>query len=219
MARVASSASVGRAQPGGLRLPRGQRARARYAVRGGSPVMARFPLQNVRVTDFSWVGAGSYTTKLLADLGAEVLKIESTTRVDSLRLSGPFKDKIPGLNRSGYFADRNTSKRSVTINLKTPKGVDLVRELIKKSDIVANNFTPGTMEKLGLGYDDLERIRPGIIYLGMSFQGADGPESDTLGFGLTIGALVGLQHLTGLPGRKPAGTGTNYPDHIPNPCH
>ena len=91
---------------------------------------------------------------------------------------------------SGYFADRNTSKRSVTINLKTSKGVDLVRELIKKSDIVANNFTPGTMEKLGLGYDDLERLRPGIIYLGMSFQGADGPERDTLGFGLTIGALV-----------------------------
>jgi benzylsuccinate CoA-transferase BbsF subunit len=181
--------------------------------------MAGLPLQGLRVTDFCWVGAGSYTTKLLADMGAEVLKIESSTRLDSLRLSGPFKDKIPGPNRSGYFADRNTSKLSVTINLKTAKGIELVRRLIDGSDIVANNFTPGTMDELGLGYEELIRSNPSLIYISMSFQGADGPDRDTLGFGLTMSALVGLMHLTGLPGRPPAGTGTNYPDHIPNPCH
>jgi benzylsuccinate CoA-transferase BbsF subunit len=181
--------------------------------------MSRLPLEGLRVTDFCWVGAGSYTTKLLADMGAEVLKIESSTRLDALRLSGPFKDKISGVNRSGYFADRNTSKLSVTINLKTPKGIELVRKLIDRSDIVTNNFTPGTMERLGLGYEELSRADPGLIYVGMSFQGSDGPERDTLGFGLTMGALIGLHYLTGLPGRPPAGTGTNYPDHIPNPCH
>src|SRR5262245_18015158 len=179
----------------------------------------RQPLDGVRITDFCWIGAGSYTTKLLADLGADVIKIESSNRLDSLRLSAPFKDKIKGVNRSGYFADRNTSKRGVTINLKQPKGVDLVRGLIAQSDIVANNFTPGTMEKFGLGYEDVRLIKPDVIYLAMSMQGADGPQRDTLGYGLTIGALSGVQYLTGLPGRDPAGTGTNYPDHIPNPGH
>lgn len=181
--------------------------------------MKRLPLDGVRITDFCWIGAGSYTTKLLADMGADVLKIESSSRLDSLRLSAPYKDKVKGVNRSGYFADRNTSKRSVTINLKVPKGVDLVRRLIVRSDIVSNNFTPGTMEKFGLGYEDVCRFKPDVIYLAMSMQGADGPERDTLGYGLTIGALSGVQYLTGLPGRDPAGTGTNYPDHIPNPGH
>ncbi len=181
--------------------------------------MAKYPLEGIRVTDFCWMGAGSYTTKLLADMGAEVIKIESNASLDGLRLAGPFKDKKPGVNRSGYFADRNTSKRSITVNIKTEKGRNLVRDLIRNSDVVANNFSPGKLEKAGFGYDDLHAINPGIIYLGMSFQGIDGPDRDALGFGLTMGALVGLQYLTGLPGKLPAGTGTNYPDHIPNPCH
>lgn len=181
--------------------------------------MAKLPLEGVRITDFCWIGAGSYTTKLLADMGADVLKIESASRLDSLRLSAPYKDKIRGVNRSGYFADRNTSKRSVTLNMKDPKGVELARRLIATSDMVTNNFTPGTMEKFGLGYEAVRAIKPDVIYLSMSMQGSDGPDRDTLGYGLTIGALSGVQHLTGLPGRDPAGTGTNYPDHIPNPGH
>jgi len=181
--------------------------------------MTNRPLDGVRITDFCWIGAGSYTTKLLADMGADVLKIESSSYLDSLRLSAPYKDKIPGVNRSGYFADRNTSKRSVAINLKNPKGVELIRQLIGKSDVVSNNFTPGVMEKFGLGYEAVREIRPNVIYLSMSMQGSDGPERDTLGYGLTIGALSGVQYLTGLPGRDPAGTGTNFPDHIPNPGH
>ncbi|MBI3936087.1 MAG: CoA transferase [Betaproteobacteria bacterium] len=181
--------------------------------------MARLPLEGVRVTDFSWIGAGSYTTKLLADFGADVIKIESSTRLDSLRSTAPFKDRVPGVNRSGYFADRNTSKRSVTVNMKHPRGQELARALIARSDVVANNFTPGTMEKFGLGYEDVRRFKPDIIYLAMSMQGARGPDSEFVGFGLTIGALTGLQYLSGSPERIPAGTGTNYPDHVPNPCH
>jgi benzylsuccinate CoA-transferase BbsF subunit len=178
-----------------------------------------YPLEGLRVTDFCWMGAGSYTTKLLADMGADIVKIESNASLDGLRLAPPFKDKIAGVNRSGYFADRNTSKRSITVNMKTEKGKELVRELVKTSDLVANNFAPGKLEKLGFSYEDLKAINPSIIYLGMSFQGIDGPDRDALGFGLTMGALVGLQYLTGLPGLEPAGTGTNYPDHIPNPGH
>ena len=181
--------------------------------------MGRLPLEGVRIADFTWVGAGSYTTKMLADHGADVIKIESSAKVDGIRLSAPFKDGVKGINRSGYFADRNTSKRSITIDLRTDEGRALARRIVTESDVVANNFTPGTMAKFGLGYDDVRAINPRAVYLAMSMSGDSGPERDFLGYGLTIGALVGIHHLSGLPGREPAGTGTNYPDHIPNPCH
>jgi benzylsuccinate CoA-transferase BbsF subunit len=181
--------------------------------------LSRLPLHGVRVADFTWIGAGPFTTKLLADHGADVIKIESRGRMDSLRSSRPYKDGVPGIDRSGYFADRNSSKRSITLNLKTEAGKDLARRLIATSDIVANNFTPGTMEKFGLGYHDVRQIKTDIIYIAMSMQGADGPEHKYLGYGLTMGALTGLQFLSGLPDHEPAGTGTNFSDHIPNPCH
>src|SRR5690606_37699198 len=179
----------------------------------------KLPLEGVVIADFTWIGAGAYTTKMLGDLGAEVIKIESSVYPDSLRLSAPFKDKKPGINRSGYFADRNTSKRSIVLNLKTEEGLVLVRKLIAGADIVANNFAPGTMEKYGLGWDDLSRDRKDLIHLSMSTQGAEGPESNAVGYGLTISALTGLHYMSGLPGLEPVGTGTNYPDHIPNPGH
>jgi benzylsuccinate CoA-transferase BbsF subunit len=181
--------------------------------------MTTLPLEGIRVADFTWIGAGSFTTKLFADFGADVVKVESGERLDALRLSPPYRDGVAGVNRSGYFADRNTSKRSITLNLKTEKGRALAQQLVACSDVVANNFSPGTMEKFGLGYDDVCRIRPDIVYLAMSMQGAAGPEARYLGFGLTIGALTGLQFLSGMRDKEPAGTGTNYPDHIPNPCH
>lgn len=181
--------------------------------------MSRLPLAGIRVADFTWIGAGSYTTKLLADFGAEVIKVESSTRMDSLRSTAPFKDSVAGINRSGYFADRNTSKRSIQLNLKHPEGPGIARALIAKSDIVANNFTPGTMERFGLGYKDVITFKRDIIYISMSMQGGSGPDAKYVGFGLTIAALTGLQYLSGQTDRPPAGTGTNYPDHVPNPCH
>jgi benzylsuccinate CoA-transferase BbsF subunit len=179
----------------------------------------QLPLAGLRVADFCWIGAGSYTTKIFGDLGADVIKIESSTRLDSLRLAGPYKDGKPGVNRSGYFADRNTSKRGITIDMKHPRALGVIRKLVARSDIVANNFAAGVMEKFGLGPDDCVKIRPDIIYLAMSMQGSQGPQRDFRGTGSSIAALTGIQHLSGLPGRVPAGTGTNYPDHLPNPCH
>ena len=92
--------------------------------------MNKLPLADIRVIDFSWIGAGSYATKILADLGADVIKIESSTRLDSLRMAAPYRDGIPGVNRSGYFADRNTSKRSMTLDMKHPEALGLVSKLI-----------------------------------------------------------------------------------------
>ena len=181
--------------------------------------MTKRPLEGVRIIDFCWVGAGSYATKLLADQGADVIKIESSTRLDGIRLSGPFAGGRQGVNTSGYFADRNTSKRSCTINMKTHEGQRIARELVSGADVVANNFTPGVMARFGLGWDDARELNPRIVYLAMSMQGDGGPERDYLGYGVTISALVGLHGLTAIPGRLPVGTGTNYPDHIPNPCH
>ncbi|OGA42049.1 MAG: CoA-transferase, partial [Betaproteobacteria bacterium RIFCSPLOWO2_12_FULL_62_13] len=181
--------------------------------------MARLPLAGIRITDFTWIGAGSYATKILADFGADVIKIESSRRLDSLRMAAPYKDGIKGVNRSGYFADRNASKRSITIDMKHPRAFGLIEKLIAQSDIVANNFTPGVMERFGLAYEAVCRIKPDVIYLAMSMQGSSGPEHRYLGYGASMAALTGLQHLTGLPGREPAGTGTNFPDHVPNPCH
>lgn len=177
------------------------------------------PLKGVMVTDFCWVGAGSYTTKILADQGADVIKIESHAKVDGIRLSAPFAGGQAGVNRSGYFADRNSSKRSCAINMKTEEGQRIARRLVERSDVVANNFTPGVMDRFGLGYDDVKAINPRAVYLAMSMQGSQGPERDYLGYGLTISGIVGLHGMTAIPGQQPVGTGTNYPDHVPNPTH
>jgi len=181
--------------------------------------MSSLPLAGVRIIDFCWIGAGSYTTKLLADLGADVIKVESSKSLDSLRLAAPYKDGIKGVNRSGYFADRNSSKRSITINLKDRRGVELVHSLVATADVVANNFRPGTMEKLGVGYETLRSINPSVIFIGMSMNGDEGPDRTMVGYGITIAAITSFLGLSGYPNREPTGTGTNYPDHIPNPCH
>ena len=177
------------------------------------------PLAGIRIADFTWIGAGSYTTKLLADFGADVIKVESSTHMDTLRSTPPFKDGIKGIERSGYFADRNTSKRCMRLNLKHPQGLALAKRLIACSDVVANNFRPGVMDRLGLGYAAAQALRPDIVYLSMSMQGGTGPHTKYVGFGLTIGALAGIHYSSGPPDRPPAGTSTNYPDHVPNPAH
>ncbi len=177
------------------------------------------PLKGIRVTDFSWVGAGPTTTRLLAEFGAEVIRLETKKRPEILRLTGPYKNCIPGIERSGYFYIRNPNKKSVDIDMKHPKARGLVVELIKRSDLVINNFTLGTMEKWDLGYEDVKKIKPDIIYVTMPIQGSTGPHRNYMGFGATMNALVGFNHLIGFPDREPFGTGTNYPDHVPNPLH
>jgi len=179
----------------------------------------RRPLASVRVCDFSWVGAGPLTTRLLAEFGAEVIRLETKTRPEILRLDGPYKDGIPGIERSGYYSNRNPNKKSIDINMKHPKARDLVVKLIKQSDIVINNFTFGVMEKWDLGYEDVKKIKSNIIYVIMPSMGSTGPHKHYMGFGATMSALVGINYLSGFPDGKPFGTGTNYPDHVPNPVH
>ena len=176
-------------------------------------------LRGIRFTDLTWAGAGPFGTKVFADFGAEVLKVESMARPDAVRVTHPFRDGIPGTNRSGYFASRNTGKKSVSINMKTAEGRSLVLRLIQVSDVVSNNFGPGAMERLGLGYDIVKSHKPDIIYLSMPMYGDSGPYNRFLGVGKTIAAVTGLLHNTAYADGDAVGPGTHYPDHAANPYH
>lgn len=181
--------------------------------------MSGTPLAGIRVLDFCWIGAGALVTKTLAELGASVYRIESRSHPDNLRLSPPFRPGTEGLEASGYFASRNSTKQSIALNMTTGKGRELARELVGKVDMVTSNFRPGIMDRWGLGYDAVREINPSAIYMTMPMQGETGPHSRYVGFGSTISALAGIVDLSGIQGRSPVGTGTHYPDHVPNPGH
>jgi benzylsuccinate CoA-transferase BbsF subunit len=174
---------------------------------------------DLRVLDFCWVGAGAFVTRLLADMGADVIKVESHAHPDNLRLSGPHKAGARHLEGSGYFASRNTNKKSIALNMGRPEARALAKALARKCSIVTNNFRPGIMERWGLGYAELAAADPALIYLAMPMQGSSGPHKSYIGFGSTIAAISGLVEMSGSPQRAPIGTGTHYPDHIPNPGH
>ena len=177
------------------------------------------PLSHHRVLDFCWIGAGALVTKVLAELGAEIIRIESRAHPDNLRLAPPFRPGTEGLEASGYFASRNPGKKSFALNMREPRAREIAIRLAEKATIVSSNFRPGVMERWGLSYEDVCQVNPDAVYLTMPMQGRDGPHSRFTGFGSTISALSGLVALSGLPGRTPVGTGTHYPDHVPNPGH
>jgi benzylsuccinate CoA-transferase BbsF subunit len=174
---------------------------------------------DLRVLDFCWVGAGAFVTRLIADLGADVIKVESRAHPDNLRLSGPHKSGAKPLEGSGYFASRNTNKKSIALNMGHPEARALAKRLAAQCSVVTNNFRPGIMERWGLGYADLSAVDPALIYLAMPMQGSRGPHKSYIGFGSTIAAISGLVEMSGSPDRAPIGTGTHYPDHVPNPGH
>ncbi len=177
-------------------------------------------LDGIVVCDFSWVGAGPIATNVLGQCGAEIIKIESKKRPDILRKGGPFKDGIgEGLERSGYFANRNPNKKCIALNMSHPGARDVAVRLIKKSDIIINNFRVGQMEKWNLGWDDVKKINPRIVYVTMSLQGISGPHKAYMGYGVNLNALCGLTARAGMPGGRPFGTGTNYTDHVMVPSH
>ncbi len=160
-------------------------------------------LSGLRVLDFTIVLAGPFGTRILADHGAEVIKVQS--RVTS---GGPDH------NLSGYFAAWNRNKLGITVNLSRPEGVELAKRLVQISDIVAENFSPRVMKNWGLDYATLKETRPELIMLSMSGMGQTGPWRDYVAFGPTVQALSGMTHLTGFPERAPLGLGYSYADHV-----
>lgn len=171
-------------------------------------------LEGIKIADFSWVGVGPWIAKYLADHGAETIRIESHTRPELLRTAPPYKDNIPGINRSGYFALFNSNKYSMSLNLNHPRGVEVARRLINWSDIVIESFGPGRMKKWGLGYEDIKKIKPDIIMLSTTQQGQTGPHADHPGFGTQLVSLAGFTYITGWPDRDPASIYGAYTDTI-----
>lgn len=177
------------------------------------------PMSGIRILDFSWGGAGPFATKALADHGAEVIKVETSTHYDFPRTMAPFANKERGINRSAYFTNRNSSKLGVTLNLKTSEGVELARRLLPTCDLLVNNFRAGVLEKVGLGYQEAAELRPDIIYVSMPLQGTGGPQAAYSGVGHTLNVLAGIYDATAYEDGTVVGPGTNYPDHSVNPGH
>lgn len=171
-------------------------------------------LKGIKVTDFTWVVAGPLTTRYLAAFGATVVKVESAYRPDVCRTSRPFLNKEAGLDRSGYFAFYNANKYSISLNLNNPSGREVARKLVAWGDIAAENFAPGVMEKWGLSYEDIKKVKPDIIMLRTSNQGQTGPFAKQPGLGPHLVGLSGFSHYTGWPDRDPIAFGMAYTDMI-----
>jgi len=174
--------------------------------------MAKAPLDGIRVVDFCWAWAGPYGALQLAHLGAEVIRIESTTRMCPTRSIPPWAENQRGVNRTGYFNQYNQGKRSLTLNLKTPEGIALAKQLVAKSDIVTENFAAGIMDKMGLGYEVLCAVKPDLIMIALSGYGATGPEKSYVSYGPPQVALSGMSSLTGYRDGPPMQAGFSYGD-------
>jgi crotonobetainyl-CoA:carnitine CoA-transferase CaiB-like acyl-CoA transferase len=159
-------------------------------------------LHNIRVLDFSWVLAGPFATRILADFGAEVIKVQ------------PLLPEADDRFSKGYYNTWNRNKLGITLNLSKSEGIEIARKLVKLSDIVVENFSPRVMKNWGLDYPELIKLKPDIIFLSMSVMGHTGPWQDYTGFGPTVQGFSGLTRLTAYPGRPPCGIGYAYSDHI-----
>lgn len=179
----------------------------------------RLPLSNIRIADFGWMIAGPLATRVFANFGAEVIRIESGSRIDEIRVVGARPEGIESPNVAGVFNDINTSKLSMTLDLNTDEGLSLAKNVIEISDVVTNNFRGDRMGKWGLDYDNLKKIKPDIIALSMPMMGSDGPHQDYGGNGINIIAGAGISSITGYPDKAPVGTGSLYPDFSGNPNH
>jgi benzylsuccinate CoA-transferase BbsF subunit len=160
-------------------------------------------LNGLRVLDFTWVLAGPYATRLLADFGAEVIKVQSRKTA-----------KGAESNSTGYFNTWNRNKRSVTLDLCSPEAREIVLRLVKISDVVIENFSPRVTSNWGLDYERLKEVNPGLIMLSMSAMGQTGPWRDFVGFGPTLQALSSLTYLTSFEPDSPLGLGYAYADPI-----
>jgi benzylsuccinate CoA-transferase BbsF subunit len=150
----------------------------------------KLPLDGVRIADFSWQIAGPTCTRYLGAMGAEVIRIESNRRPD------PYRERS-----ISHFI--NQSKKSVTLNLADPKGVELAKQLISVSDVVIENFAQGVIERLGLGYDELRKVKPEIIMLSSAGLGHSGPDMNQVAYGTLVQCFTGWSALQGYPGREP----------------
>jgi crotonobetainyl-CoA:carnitine CoA-transferase CaiB-like acyl-CoA transferase len=168
------------------------------------------PLEGLRVIDLSRILAGPYCSMILGDLGAEIIKIEKPDSGDDTRSWGP--PFIKG--ESAYFICLNRNKKSLTLDLQAPKGVEILKKLVTISDVLIENFSPGTMERFGIGYDILKDLNPRLIYCSITGFGPDGPYRNKTGYDMVISAIGGLMSITGEEDGPPVKVGVAITDVI-----
>jgi crotonobetainyl-CoA:carnitine CoA-transferase CaiB-like acyl-CoA transferase len=171
------------------------------------------PLSGVRVLEITKVWAGPYAGKMLAHLGAEVIKVESATNLDEMRAYGGVD-----INSAPYFLSINQEINSVQVNMKTEEGLELVKQMVAHSDIVIDNIRPGAMERSTLGYEDLKKIKPDIIQCSIKMWGNGGPLGYQTGYAPCFAALSGLFNLVGHEGETPMGMNMRHGDSTAGTC-
>jgi crotonobetainyl-CoA:carnitine CoA-transferase CaiB-like acyl-CoA transferase len=171
-------------------------------------------LDDVRILDFMWVLAGPSATRMLADHGATVVRIESTRRIDTARTLAPFHGGRPGAERSALFHNTNASKRMMTLDPTHPAGRAVVLDLVRWADVVTESFKPGVMRGWGLDYATLRAVKPDVIMLSTCLMGQTGPWATFAGYGNLAAAISGFSNLGGWPDRPPAGPFSAYTDYV-----
>lgn len=191
-------------------LPEATTARTMQAAEDANPL----PLEGVRVLDLSMFFAGPVCAQIAADAGAEVIKVESVQRIDGWRgsASSNANTELPGWESSPYFNWVNRNKRGITLNLKDPRGVAILKKMVADADVLIENYTPRVMANFGLDYDTLRDINPRLVMISLSGFGADSPWRDYVAFGMSTEQMGGFTHLTGYPGGEPLFTGTTGGD-------
>ncbi len=174
----------------------------------------RLPLEGLKVLDFTWVYAGPALTRTLADFGATVIKVESSTAHDALRANAPFKDDVAGANRSANFSSVNLGKMSLGLDLKTDAGRDIALQLVDWADVVVENFSPKAMKNFGLDWEVLGARKPDLVMLSSSLAGNTGPHRMLAGYGTMGSALAGFGFITGWPDRRPCAPYVAYTDYV-----
>jgi crotonobetainyl-CoA:carnitine CoA-transferase CaiB-like acyl-CoA transferase len=171
------------------------------------------PFDGIRVVDFSWIVAGPQCTRIMADLGADVIRVENESYLDSMRNGMQVYPDRPSLNGSGMFNNMSRNKRSVTANVYHPGGREMVERLIQNADVVLENFSAGAFERMGFGFDHLRELNPSIIYISLSGFGHEGIDTTYITWGPTAQAVSGSTFMSGFPDMPPAGWGYSYLDH------
>lgn len=179
-----------------------------------APASRELPLAGIRVLDIMWVVAGPWGTRYLADYGATVIKVDSPRRVDTARTVGPFKDHVPGAERSGLYATINAGKLGITLNLGCPEGRALMLKLAAWADVVTESFAPGALVRMGVGYEDICAVNPDVIMISSCLNGQTGPHATLAGFGTMGLHIAGFGELAGWPDRAPASPAGAYTDYI-----
>jgi crotonobetainyl-CoA:carnitine CoA-transferase CaiB-like acyl-CoA transferase len=180
-----------------------------------APTSPRRPaLDGLKVLDFMWVFAGPAGSRSLADFGATHIKVESTSRIDTARTLQPYKDKVPGPERSGVFISVNAGKLGMTLNLGKPEGRALALKLVQWADVVLESYSPKAMRAWGLDYESLKAVKPDIIMLSSCLNGQTGPHAMLAGFGTMGAQLAGFGELAGWPDLPPAGPFGAYTDYV-----